>query len=140
MECLKPGTEFKLVSCGNEFQAFITLVYYTVTGKTRPCTGAAVSFEQFRTVPTCVFIEEICCDTQSEDESESNITTEEEESDDTDVTGKSGALLYCCNQGHFYDLRFLTYDHPCCPAHNLWFCSTNRKRVGLYVFVYTESE
>ena len=52
---------------------------------------------------TAEIIEEICRDTQSEDESESNDTTEEEASDDTDVTG---ALLYCCNQGHFYDLRF----------------------------------
>jgi len=129
MECLKPATELKLVSCGNEFQAFI----YMLTGKTRPCTGVTASFEHFKTVPTCVLIEEICRDTQSEDESESNNTTEEEESDDTDVTGKSGALLYCCNRGHFYDLRFPIYNHPCCPAHNLWLCSTNRKRVGLYV-------
>jgi len=78
---------------------------------------------------TAEIIEEICRDTQSEDESD---ITEEEASDDTDVTDKSGALHYCCNQGHCFNLRFPIYDHTCCPAHNLWLwlCSTNRKRVG----------
>jgi len=74
-------------------------------------------------------IEDICRDTQSEDESDSNNTTEE--LDDTDVTDKPGALLYCCNQGHVYDLRFPIYNHPCCcPAHNMWLslCSANRKQ------------
>jgi len=51
MECLKPATELKLVSRGNEFQAFTT----RSLKKTRPCTGVAASFEQFKTVPTCVF-------------------------------------------------------------------------------------
>jgi len=51
MECLKPATELELVSRGNEFQAFTT----RSLKKTRPCTGVAASFEQFITVPTCVF-------------------------------------------------------------------------------------
>ena len=51
MECLKPATELKLVSRGNEFHAFIT----RSLKKTRPCTGVAASFEQLKTVPSCVF-------------------------------------------------------------------------------------
>jgi len=51
MECLKPATELKLVSRGNEFQTFTT----RSLKKTRPCTDVAASFEQFKTVPMCVF-------------------------------------------------------------------------------------
>jgi len=51
MECLKPATELKLVSRGNVFQAFTA----RSLKKTRPCASVAASFEQFKTVPTCVF-------------------------------------------------------------------------------------
>jgi len=51
MECLKPDTELKFVSRANEFQAFTT----RSLKKTRPCTGVAVSFEQFIAVPMCAF-------------------------------------------------------------------------------------
>jgi len=55
MERLKPATELKLVSRGNEFHAFIAKFHYTLTEKTRPCTSVATPFKQFKAVTTRVF-------------------------------------------------------------------------------------
>jgi len=51
MERLKPATELKLVSRGNEFHAF------TIRSlkKTRLCTGVATPFKQFKAVTTRAF-------------------------------------------------------------------------------------
>jgi len=51
MERLKPATELKLVSRGNEFHAFTT----RTLKKTRPCTSVATPFKQFQAVTTRVF-------------------------------------------------------------------------------------
>ena len=50
MECLKPATELKLVSRGNEFHTFTTRSL-----KKRHCTSVATPFKQFKTVTTRMF-------------------------------------------------------------------------------------
>ena len=56
MESLKPATELKLVSRGNEFHAFTT----RLLKKTRFCTSVTTPFKQFKTVTTRVFNKTVC--------------------------------------------------------------------------------